>query len=166
MSGYDADVYVIHFCSDEVVLSEQYRISKSYSNKIVSDMIYDILKNHLKVPDNKLNVRNIEKSKGLYNFVVPNFKPFEGKYEMILGLCIKDKNKITKMIDKIEKMIKARGPIVYLKGFPGIGKSAVVKEIAKRKKERFFGDSARFWRQNKYLDPKFIENSNLIKKKP
>ena len=77
LSGYDADVYVIHFCSDEVVLSEQYRISKSYSNKIVSDMIYDILKNHLKVPDNKLNVRNIEKSKGLYNFVVPNFKPFE-----------------------------------------------------------------------------------------
>jgi hypothetical protein len=77
MSGYDADGYVIHFCSDEVILSEQYRISKAYSNKVVSDMIYDILKTHLKVPDNKLNVNNIQKSKGLYNFVIPNFKPFE-----------------------------------------------------------------------------------------
>jgi len=68
--------YVINFCSDELVLSEQYKVSKSYKDKKISDIVTDILTNYLKVdPNNK--VVDIEESQGVYSFIVPNFKPFE-----------------------------------------------------------------------------------------
>ena len=35
--------------------------------------------------------------------IVTNFKPFEDIYEMVLGICVKDKNKFVKMTGKIEK---------------------------------------------------------------
>ena len=67
--------YVLYFCSDELIISEQYKISKSYPNTKISDIITDITKNYLKVPANKKVA--IESTKGIYNFIVPNFKPFE-----------------------------------------------------------------------------------------
>ena len=67
--------YMIHFCSDELLLSEQYKVSKSYPNKPVSNIIVDILQNYLRVPAKKK--LNIEPTKGVYDFIVPNFKPFE-----------------------------------------------------------------------------------------
>jgi hypothetical protein len=67
--------YVLYFCSDELIISEQYKVSKSYPNTKVSDIITDITKNYLKVPSNKKVT--IESTKGIYDFIVPNFKPFE-----------------------------------------------------------------------------------------
>jgi hypothetical protein len=71
------EVYVIHFCSDELILSSQYKISKSYKNQNISQIVNDILKVKLKVSDDKYDPRNIETTKGQYSFIVPNFSPFE-----------------------------------------------------------------------------------------
>lgn len=65
--------YIIKFCSEELLLSEQYRISKSYKTKKISEIITDILKNYLKV-DKKIF---IEDTTGTYDFVLPNKKIFE-----------------------------------------------------------------------------------------
>lgn len=65
--------YVIEFCSDELFLSEQYRLSKSYKSVKISDIISDIMNNYLKV---KKKV-DLENTSGLYDFVLPNKKLFE-----------------------------------------------------------------------------------------
>jgi hypothetical protein len=68
--------YAIHFCSEELVLSEQYKVSKSYTNKKISEIINDICgENYLQIPVNKK--LQIEETDGIYDFIVPNFKPFE-----------------------------------------------------------------------------------------
>ena len=71
----------MYFCSDENLLSEQYKISKSYSGKKVSEIITDIVQNQLKVKDisqgGKYDATKIEDTQGVYSFIVPNFHPFE-----------------------------------------------------------------------------------------
>lgn len=69
--------YILNFCSEEYILSEQYKISKSYPNKKISDIVIDIIQNQLKVSPDKFLARNIEETKGLNNFIIPNLKPFE-----------------------------------------------------------------------------------------
>lgn len=69
--------YRLNFCSEEAVLSEQYRISKSYKNTKVSDIVKDILKNELLVGLNKFKEENIEETRGLRDLIMPNKKPLE-----------------------------------------------------------------------------------------
>ena len=69
------EFYTLYFCSEELYLSEQLKISKSYSGQKISDIITNILTNTLKVNSSKINV--IEPTIGVYNFVVPRFKPLE-----------------------------------------------------------------------------------------
>jgi hypothetical protein len=69
--------YVLHFCSEELILSEQYKISKSYRNKKISDMVSDIVANQLLVSPKKFLPANIEETKGVRDLIVPNLKPFE-----------------------------------------------------------------------------------------
>lgn len=66
--------YVINFCSEELLLNEQYKVSKSYKNILVSDIVVDIALNNLKIPANKLVV---DKTIGLRDIVLPNFKPIQ-----------------------------------------------------------------------------------------
>jgi hypothetical protein len=70
----NTEVYSLHFCSEELLLSEQMKISKSYNNKPISDIVKDILLNHLKVPAKQVNVQDTE---GMYDFVIPYKKPFD-----------------------------------------------------------------------------------------
>jgi hypothetical protein len=67
--------YVINFCSDELLLSEQYKISKRYKNSLISDNINDILKNYLKTPSKRIGT--IEPTYGQYDFIIPTLKPFD-----------------------------------------------------------------------------------------
>ena len=69
------EMYTINFCSEELFLSEQIRIAKSFPNFQISDIIKSILTEDLQVEDYKIGI--IEETKGLYNFIVPNLKPFE-----------------------------------------------------------------------------------------
>jgi len=65
--------YTLNFCSEELLMSEKYRISKSYKNKTISSIIEDLLKNVLST--NKYI--DIENTTGNYDFVLPNKKLFE-----------------------------------------------------------------------------------------
>jgi hypothetical protein len=67
--------YSVHFCSEEMVLSEQRRVKKSYTGKKIDFIVNDILSNELKIE--KTKIKKIEETTGMYDFVMPNIKPFE-----------------------------------------------------------------------------------------
>jgi hypothetical protein len=69
------ETYVLYFCSEEMLLSEQYKLCKSYPGQTVSDNIYDILSNELQVNDSNISI--IEPTYGIYDFVIPTIKPFD-----------------------------------------------------------------------------------------
>jgi hypothetical protein len=71
----NTETYSLYFCSEELLLSEQYKISKSYKGKDITSNILDILDTYLKIPRNKVGV--IENTYGVYDFIVPNLKPFD-----------------------------------------------------------------------------------------
>jgi hypothetical protein len=67
------ETYVINFCDEDLIMSERYRVCKSYKKSSISSIISDILKNFLKTPNNI----DIENTIGLYDFVLPNKKIYE-----------------------------------------------------------------------------------------
>ena len=71
----NTEYYTLYFCSEELVLSEQKKISKSYKGMLISDIVSDVLNEQLKVNSKKINV--IEDTTGMYDFIVPRMKPFE-----------------------------------------------------------------------------------------
>lgn len=88
MTGNSQESYVLHFCSDELLLSEQSKVSKSYSGKNVTFIIKDILKNYLLVDDKKMNASTIEDTRGIQNFTIPDMTPFETiNFVAQYGMC-------------------------------------------------------------------------------
>ena len=76
----NAEVYNLYFCSEEMMLSEQNKVSKSYKGTKISDIIKNIISDNgptgkLKVPANR--IKTIEETMGIYDFIVPKLKPFE-----------------------------------------------------------------------------------------
>jgi hypothetical protein len=69
--------YVINFCSEEFLLSEQYRISKSFKQTMISDIVTNILNNYVKVGNGNTKQIYVEPTQGVYDFVLPNKKIFE-----------------------------------------------------------------------------------------
>jgi len=69
------EFYTLYFCSEELYLSEQLKISKSYTGQKISNIVKSILTNTLKTKSSKINV--IEETTGIYDFIVPRFKPLE-----------------------------------------------------------------------------------------
>lgn len=67
------EAYTLFFCSEELFISEQTKVVKSYQNMTISEMITDIIKTNLGT--NKIGL--IEDTDGVYSFIVPNFKPYE-----------------------------------------------------------------------------------------
>jgi hypothetical protein len=70
-----SESYTLYFCSEELILSEQTKISKSYKGKKISDVIKNILTEKLRVKQEKIKV--VEETTGVNDFIVPRFKPFE-----------------------------------------------------------------------------------------
>jgi len=64
----------LHFCSEELLTSESIKVTQSYKGKAVSEIIYDILNNKMKIDPMRIN---IEQTFGMYDFIVPVLKPFE-----------------------------------------------------------------------------------------
>jgi hypothetical protein len=69
------EFYTIYFCSEELYLSEQLKISKSVSGQKISQIISNILTDTLKISSSK--IYKIEETKGIYDFIIPRFKPLE-----------------------------------------------------------------------------------------
>jgi hypothetical protein len=75
----ETESFCLFFCSEEMILSEQYKVSKAYENKTIDTIITDIctMNPGLNIGPKKFNPDNIEKSYGTYSFVIPNLKPFD-----------------------------------------------------------------------------------------
>jgi hypothetical protein len=79
-SNMNTDIYTLYFCSEEMILSEQNKLSKSYKGKKISDIIKNILTDNGPTGVFQLSnkrIQKIEETMGMYDFVVPKFKPFE-----------------------------------------------------------------------------------------
>lgn len=70
-------MYTLHFCSEENLVSLSRLLSKSYKGKTSSDIIKDILLNQVSVSPRKYNVNNIESSSGRYDIIIPNINPLQ-----------------------------------------------------------------------------------------
>lgn len=67
--------YTMHLISEEMILSPQILISKSYKGLTVTDMVKDILSNVLKVQDSKIS--EISQTDGTYDIIIPKMNPLE-----------------------------------------------------------------------------------------
>jgi len=67
--------YTLYFCSEELLLSEQNKITKTYPGTKISDIVKNILDEELKILPK--NIYKIEETTGLYDFSIPRLKPFE-----------------------------------------------------------------------------------------
>ena len=72
-----AQSYTLHFCSEELILSTQALISKSYKGLTIDKMVNDILKNRLKVSPDKLKNGIFSTTTGNFNLIVPRMQPLE-----------------------------------------------------------------------------------------
>lgn len=70
-----SDFYTLYFCSEELVMSEQMKISKSFKGDKISDIVKHILTEKMKVPFNRIST--IDSTIGVYDLIVPMLKPFE-----------------------------------------------------------------------------------------
>jgi hypothetical protein len=71
----NSEVYTLYFCSEELLLSEQTKISKSFKGSYISNIVKEVLLKNLKVKSKK--IYRIEQTTGIYDFIVPNLKPLE-----------------------------------------------------------------------------------------
>jgi hypothetical protein len=67
--------YVLHFCSDEMVSSQQILVSKSYKSSKIKQVVSDILVNELSVEPDRIN--KLEETSGSFDLIVPNYRPLE-----------------------------------------------------------------------------------------
>lgn len=74
--SFTTEIYSIHFCSDELVISESRKVSKAYVGKTIDDIVVDILDNYLDLAETDKNY-TVQKTDGVYDFTIPLMKPFE-----------------------------------------------------------------------------------------
>lgn len=74
----NTETYSFYFCSEELLLSEQYKINKSYPNTNITTIIIDILTNqNLKMNVDATRIGTFQQTYGYYSFIIPNLKPFD-----------------------------------------------------------------------------------------
>lgn len=77
--------YMIKFASEEMTVSEQYRVSKAYKDVSIADIVKDIALSYLKIPAKDFNY---VPTQGKYHIIVPNLKPFEAiNWLCTLAIC-------------------------------------------------------------------------------
>ena len=74
LNNAETENYSLHFCSEELFLSEQTKVSKAYGGKTIEEIVTDILNKHMQIDEKYLT---IESTEGLYDFVIPYKKPFD-----------------------------------------------------------------------------------------
>ena len=74
----NSEFFTMYFSSEELFLSEQLKVSKSFKGTVISDIVSSLLLdefNGLKV--NPKKIKYIQQTYGVYDFVIPRLKPFE-----------------------------------------------------------------------------------------
>lgn len=67
--------YTMHFCSEELILSPQIKVSKSYRGLKISQIISDLLTSYLKVDNKKIN--KIQKTEKAFDIIIPKMDPLQ-----------------------------------------------------------------------------------------
>jgi len=75
-SSSGSEDYILHFCSEEAILSESQKISKSYKGQTVSAIVKDICTSFLKVDPKKFPSTAITDTQGNFDVVIPYWTPF------------------------------------------------------------------------------------------
>lgn len=75
VSNDSGQMYILHFCSDELVSSSQILVSKSYKSTKIKNVVYDILAKELNVDDSR--IYRLEDTSGNFDLLIPNYRPFE-----------------------------------------------------------------------------------------
>jgi hypothetical protein len=70
-----SQIYMLHFCSDELVSSKSLLVSKAYKSTKVKDIVFDILAKELNVDAKRIN--KLEDTSGVFDIIIPGFTPFE-----------------------------------------------------------------------------------------
>jgi len=78
-TSFQNENYIINFCTEELLLNEQYKISKSFINKKVSEVAKTIFNEYLKIYQNL----EIDETTGLRDIIIPGFKPVQA----LMWLC-------------------------------------------------------------------------------
>lgn len=65
----------LYFCSEELMISEQTKVTKSYTGYQISDIVDDIMWEYMRIPSNRRYV--IQPTIGVYDFNVPTLRPLE-----------------------------------------------------------------------------------------
>jgi len=73
--GLNSERYILHFCSDEMIYSNQQKINQSYEGTY-SHVVEKILADYLKIPENQAG-GFFENTSGIRKIVIPNLKPLE-----------------------------------------------------------------------------------------
>lgn len=68
--------YILHFCSEELVLNESILISNSYKQSTISHIIKDITSNFLKISSKKFPASELTETTGNFDIVLPYWSPF------------------------------------------------------------------------------------------
>ena len=95
LNNSETESYALHFCSEELFLSEQTKVSKAYGGKTIEEIVIDILKNHMKINEKYLIT---DETEGLYDFVIPYKKPFDA-INWLATYAIPTENKTVKGAD-------------------------------------------------------------------
>lgn len=69
----NSELYLLYFCSEELILSEQTRVCRGY-NDTYTDIVYSILRNYLGIPEDKCLVSDTD---GVKNVVIPSLRPLD-----------------------------------------------------------------------------------------
>ena len=74
-SSDSGQVFILHFCSEEMIHSSSKLVSKGYKSQKTSDIVQDIVFNELNVDRSKVGI--IEPTSGVYDLIVPGYRPLE-----------------------------------------------------------------------------------------
>jgi hypothetical protein len=75
-SNQQSEHYVLHFCSEELILNESIKISKSYHGMPVSDIVFDIARMYLQIDPKKFPRSAVSPTIGNIDVVIPYWTPF------------------------------------------------------------------------------------------
>jgi hypothetical protein len=81
--------FTIHFCSEEFIINQQRRISKSYKDQKTGKIVEDIVLNTLGVSKDRFPDNKIEDVVVNQRIIIPNLRPFEA-INYLCSISIKD----------------------------------------------------------------------------
>lgn len=69
--------YTLHFCSEEMLLSTQKFVSKSYKGMRIDQMVNDLMVNQLQVNPNKMSNGIFTQTQSNFDIIIPRLQPLE-----------------------------------------------------------------------------------------